>query len=171
MQGLVGGWQTFRPESRGCWSLTWSLLLLRGRPLLSMTPMLGKLTRPQVPDCVPAPDGMNGAEEQMCFRLFYWKQKDISSVGFGGMGKLFRDAPCNYSQGRSNLRSAENHGTTLVSKNTALFPREGVLTWHGLTAGAAGFLPGTTCHTWRIWMVQPDLESISLVTKLPELAL
>lgn len=77
----------------------------------------------------------------------------------------------NYSQARSNLRSAKNHRTTLVSKNTAPFLREGVLTWPGLTAGAAGFLPGTVCHTWRIWMVQPDPEGISLVTKLPELAL
>lgn len=41
------------------------------------------------------------------------------------MDKLFHDAPCNYSQGRSNLRSAENHRTTLVNKNTAPFPREG----------------------------------------------
>lgn len=88
------------------------------------------------------------------------------------MDNLFHDAPCNYSQGRSNLRSAENHRRTLVSKNAAPFPRKGVLTWPGLTAAAAaGFLPGSVCHTWRIWRVQPDPENISLVTTSPELAL
>lgn len=49
--GHLGVWQTIGPESRRCWSLTWSLLLLRGRPLLSITPMPGKLSSPQVPDC------------------------------------------------------------------------------------------------------------------------
>lgn len=90
---------------------------------------------------------------------------------FGGMDKLFHDAPCNYSQGRSNPRSAENHRTTLVSKNAAPFLRGVVLTWPGLIAAAVGFLPGTVCHTWRIWKVQSDPESSSLVTKLPDLAL
>lgn len=87
------------------------------------------------------------------------------------MDKLFHDAPCNYCQGRASFRSAENHKTTLAGKNSAPFLREGLLTWPGLAAGAAGFLPHTVCHTWRIWMVQPDPESISLITKLPEWAL
>lgn len=47
----------------------------------------GKLTGPQVPNWVPGPGGMNGAEKQMCFRLFYWKLKDISSVWLGRDGQ------------------------------------------------------------------------------------
>lgn len=69
---------------------------------------------------------------------FFGSRGAYPQRSFRGMDKLFHDAPCNYSQGRSNLRSAENHRTTVVSKNTAPFLREEVLTWPGLTAAALG---------------------------------
>lgn len=121
---------------------------VEGRSVSSICPVPGKLTVLQAPNWVFAPGGMNGGEEQVCFRLFYCKLKDISSVAWQSSSMLHHETILRADPAPGVLRIVGQH---LQAKILFLLQGRGVATWPGLTAGvqssfAARLLLGIICH-------------------------